>query len=1220
MSGITDRETLAIVNLCNMKLEYADLINREGGLGGTKLHTIFSLLEQTVAAIKIKNHDDNPFNYEFGERSGNRVFKDGKILIRPVYEDKYEIDTANVSIGIQISDKAPTRLVKSGLDQLKGDIGLLYGYYLGIKNGNVPNFLDDWEIVYAADIYKLVTDYMEKVFELSKPKFTCSYLEKVSEESEQYNLYVFTVDKLSDNEYVIEDLSKVKKYKTSKETINISEEYTDYAKRKGTGTEDGNSSSLSEEGYVEFKLLAENCGIFGDKGKMYPSRRDIEKKEKLQRILSFGFNTAMFIYDFFPVFSKIKKSLISGKAKGALLKTVGERLNYSKMATESSKNITNNIQKAKENIKKMRELGKKRKIEKIKKSDLQKYYSSFERAEKAINNFNKALPEDKIPFISKEFSDSIAKADTGIATISKLDFESEQYLKGVTVPNKLENFNFNKSNYDKEIKRINEMTDMIEKNLKNKAYYFSSLLPEENLINIAKKYPQYSNLYSEITKEADSVIKNIYLGGRGSVHLELKNLIGTKIRDNITENFTSYNDFLESSKEMNIVANDTIVMERAIIENLISDNRDFEKGKILKELQESVRITPYMSNLKVTNTGFRTVILKNKKNGQYVVGFANSRGSEVEKRLAKNNFVIEGMYLDIVHKLVTEYKLKDTIATSSSAPTTITTGFNIGGELANYYRIRYNCIGKVFLENIQSKERELLNFNLIDMHNIFDSEYIEWFELALQELNSLLVSTVKTTVTGLLTVSFSFGGLIGGAIISAAVFGIKAYGNWKLDNQFKIFYIELCKRGFFNCKKCATPSLNTCSVLSKGEFLYISNNIDENLNKLYPINLKGLKINIQNRNFIHAMAEILSLSRKASLDEVGLFRSFLSESVHTLDSGITSNHEPEEDVYLYIKNTSMRINFSPSKNKFIKERKTEYYYDYITNDMPSRKSKEPFHTKVEEISMGTIGEFLIWVLNNQYILQKNYENLKHKLKLFYIRSLYQMYDKTKFEYPTIVFEDESDRITDKLYNMISHGKRRNSGDILQNQAEVSIESHYQEDLGDYPNATEMIFALGINPETGNIDWQYKVVASQDEITEKDGEGYLNDSEEGSKPNPYEDGYAENTEYTMDRENYVEGYGYIEAEMDLEKLQQYPSTETDAPVVVPKTDAGIQVIDNKIAITSDNAYSALLNMSPTKNVELMYGEIGAGYHIRNTIETDEVILDVEELIIPDTTKK
>ena len=72
MSKITDRELLSIINFCNLKLEYANLIKKEADFGEGENHTIYSLLNQEVEAIKSKSDDDRVFNYELGEQDKNR--------------------------------------------------------------------------------------------------------------------------------------------------------------------------------------------------------------------------------------------------------------------------------------------------------------------------------------------------------------------------------------------------------------------------------------------------------------------------------------------------------------------------------------------------------------------------------------------------------------------------------------------------------------------------------------------------------------------------------------------------------------------------------------------------------------------------------------------------------------------------------------------------------------------------------------------------------------------------------------------------------------------------------------------------------------------------------------------------------------------------------------------------------------------------------------------
>ena len=127
---ITDRELLAICNLCNLKLQYANLKKSEKGEITSKNHTIYSLIEATIKAIKEKNHKLSPFNYEYGEQPENRKKdKDGQIVVRPVYEDKYSI------YSVDNTTHAEKKLEKTAMDMLKEEAGLLFGYFLQCKNG-----------------------------------------------------------------------------------------------------------------------------------------------------------------------------------------------------------------------------------------------------------------------------------------------------------------------------------------------------------------------------------------------------------------------------------------------------------------------------------------------------------------------------------------------------------------------------------------------------------------------------------------------------------------------------------------------------------------------------------------------------------------------------------------------------------------------------------------------------------------------------------------------------------------------------------------------------------------------------------------------------------------------------------------------------------------------------------------------------------------------------
>ena len=121
---ITDKELLAICNLSNLKMEFAETVYKDEISGEERNHTISSLLEKEYNAIKEKDIDKRAFL------------------------KKIEIENN----GEKIEIKEPVYL---GLEKLKESAPLVMEYFdsfaegkkLGQQN-NIGKFLDEWEIIF----------------------------------------------------------------------------------------------------------------------------------------------------------------------------------------------------------------------------------------------------------------------------------------------------------------------------------------------------------------------------------------------------------------------------------------------------------------------------------------------------------------------------------------------------------------------------------------------------------------------------------------------------------------------------------------------------------------------------------------------------------------------------------------------------------------------------------------------------------------------------------------------------------------------------------------------------------------------------------------------------------------------------------------------------------------------------------------------------------------
>lgn len=140
MGNITDKELLAICNLSNLKMEFANYIKKAEKIKNPNNpseeieiltnHTIYSLLDKEYNAINNGSIEERVFYKEKEEKKGKKI----KI---PIYSD-FKILKKTAPIVMEYYD----RYRESGKN---------------LEHEGV--FLDDWEIIYSADLYQMIIDY-----------------------------------------------------------------------------------------------------------------------------------------------------------------------------------------------------------------------------------------------------------------------------------------------------------------------------------------------------------------------------------------------------------------------------------------------------------------------------------------------------------------------------------------------------------------------------------------------------------------------------------------------------------------------------------------------------------------------------------------------------------------------------------------------------------------------------------------------------------------------------------------------------------------------------------------------------------------------------------------------------------------------------------------------------------------------------------------------------
>ena len=250
---ITDKELLSICNLSNLKMEFAD-IALERDLKGKILrnHTISSLLDKEINAINNNIVEDRVFYKE--KENGNIKIKE------PIY---------------------------STVQEIKKLIPITYEYYEKKAFGNTQGeFLEQWEILYAADTYKIITDFLD----------TFAY---------QQNNYVFTFDNILPPNNITE-LSDNAEVDVEVQEIILSRDFNTNELRKSI---DGIEQEVTDK---DKKLYEEKVKEL----QLYPTREEIEEARKLQKNVETFFFCVNLAITLVPLFNdgvSLIKSIASGE-------------------------------------------------------------------------------------------------------------------------------------------------------------------------------------------------------------------------------------------------------------------------------------------------------------------------------------------------------------------------------------------------------------------------------------------------------------------------------------------------------------------------------------------------------------------------------------------------------------------------------------------------------------------------------------------------------------------------------------------------------------------------------------------------------------------------------------------------------------------------------------------------------------------------------------------
>lgn len=190
---ITDKELLAICNFSNLRMEFAEVNYTDDYTKNEVNHTIYSLLEKEINAINnnLKEKADRGFFKELGDIS----------------EEKYL--TPREKEEILREDK----IIYNTTMDIKKEAGVVYEYFEKYNLGNSEGaFTEEWKILYAADSYKIISEFYDMFRKISKLSFTF-----VDEETDEEVVYYKVMDddllrKTINGEQVEVDNEDIKEY------------------------------------------------------------------------------------------------------------------------------------------------------------------------------------------------------------------------------------------------------------------------------------------------------------------------------------------------------------------------------------------------------------------------------------------------------------------------------------------------------------------------------------------------------------------------------------------------------------------------------------------------------------------------------------------------------------------------------------------------------------------------------------------------------------------------------------------------------------------------------------------------------------------------------------------------------------------------------------------------------------------------------------------------
>ena len=764
---ISDKELLAICNLSNLRMEFANLNKNkaersedEKDKKNLSNHTIYSLLEKEIESIKLD---------ELGKNTEN---KDGSKKVPRAFMRKRE------------DELKPYSAVYNSIDELKYTAGIVYEYYEYFKaNGEKNNFLEDWEILYGGDGYSITTEFIDYLLETGKKE----NLNKVLYLEDKANKYIYEIEKNEKEEY------ELKKKDSDNNLVLPTEE-----EKKGL-----------QEIYQEIDniLLSE---------KLYNSREFYERNQETERIIKIGLNIIRVIsFIAPPIFHGIKKSREIAKAASSipeLTEKIGGEL------SEEITKITANMPeyqgiKVKFDAKSF----KKQILEKSSKitSSLSKKEITTEIEETIERKINKLFVEEgknaiKISGVSSSKAKLLRKA-----LIAEMFSSNKMPINAFRLP-RADMFNFLGINFESPNKKVQ---DTIETNLFNGIKkYLQKLGVEEKVTKNITKYLEDTIVGGsrDYLKNLVNLVENIRVDNLGNlfggVLKEFKIL--TMLNENAAYTFFVVNWSLEYLRDK-IDKRKFSPQEKEKINEMIEELEQIKKGIFEIPFQRDIRYDCFDFGVnilaKVEKKGDKKIIKK------IVVCFRNSsHDSQINERLMNGELYNEFILLDLVRGYLLPKILEEEKKLDMDNLEIIVTGFNTGAELAGIFRLMNNCEARVFKTRNLNLDSDVLAFNTKDLSNIFYGKSLSVLEETKEQLYAITRDHTIALVIGYIVSGGT--SIVPSVIFSTVTALFYLYGIYIKQKKMEDLYVALCRAGFIDCPKknnCGKKYSENCEYINK---------------------------------------------------------------------------------------------------------------------------------------------------------------------------------------------------------------------------------------------------------------------------------------------------------------------------------------------------------------------------------------------------------------------